>query len=45
VSGPGVIANNKLKPANAMIMDAVIWQANQIDGARAAVYSIGWPGR
>jgi len=24
VSGPGVIANNKLKPANAMIMDAVI---------------------
>jgi hypothetical protein len=43
VSGPGVIANNR--PANAMIMDTVIWQANQIDGARAAVYSIGWPGR
>jgi hypothetical protein len=38
VSGPGVIANNRLKPANAMIMDAVIWQANQIDGPRCGLF-------
>ena len=29
VSGPGVIASNKLRPTNAMIMDAVIRPANQ----------------
>jgi hypothetical protein len=30
VSGPGVIASNRLSPTNAMIMDAVIRPANQI---------------